>query len=752
MGKYFESNPTSRRLSSSAKRRKYEEENNTLQSRTNDWLKSTSDYFGISTDKDEYTTDYFNQRGARATELRSTGQSLWKEILNSTEFDSDTKNKLKSYFDLADTEYGKYESYYGQNPFALKYSGMSLPDIADKKSELLSSALSNGAFVPNMQYLPTKGKNNVFKENDSTAELEGLAAVEAYLQSQDEAFTSPRTAREKALALKFEANRAQDGKNKATGQIVNVNENLRLADYLNKYADNMEARAESYWQGATYDQKMSLLTGIGTKNRNHYYSAGHHDFDREGEAWGYDKEKLQSYYESVFADSPHPLPIDKNKSKLSDSSIWQISLDESNDSDKLVKIYRDTVTSDGFKEWFNKSRFTDKNTASDKFVGAVGQYFRPDEMLVYKYLSEQKNKGDFETYKRLLEPVLTQRSKNAVTEDVESLAVEHPFAASVASGFAKYVGGISSLPEMFENAIEGKPTDAGSAGFAGSSVASGIRDTVKDEYTSKWFGGNKTPGLGIDGNWIYDTVMSMEDSLISMMFGTALGQAVGGYSASAEAINKIASATTSAVMGSQVASDSFVQGKVEGYTNEKALSLAIIRATIEGITEKYSVETILNADGNWLKRLAKSSLAEGSEEVASNWLNAVVDVLADGENVITDNLKKYKKSHPNASKAEALSNAILMSLGEDTSTFLAGAVSGGGMSVFSGGNNNSSELTETESKVVNKLYENALAEKQKDGTKLTESEKKKLFYSITDDMSKGQLKIDDIESVLGGDT
>ena len=757
MAKYFKElqNTKAKEKSYLAKAREYQKTGllgDSLLDRATNWVNSTTNYFGISTDKDEFTTDYFGRRGARATELRKAGQTLWGEIASSAEFDNDTKTKLKKYFEAADEGFGEYESHYSQNPYSLKYSSMSLPDIADKKSSVISAALLNGDFTPNMQYLPISSKNNVFKTNDTTAEIEGLAAVEAYLQSQDDAFNSPRTAREKAMSLLLEANRSQDGVNKATGQKVNVEENRRLADYYNKYADDVEARAKSYWQDADYDQKMSLLTGIGTKNLNHHYNSGLHDFNRDAVKGGYDEGKLQTYYESVFAEVPHAIRSDMAQSNLADTALWQLELDENNESDKLIKIYRDTVTSEDFKEWYNKGRYESKNTASDKFAGAVGQYFRPDEMLVYKYLSEQKNKGTFETYKKLLEPILTQRSKNAVTESVENISEEHPIATSVASGFAKYVGGISSLPEMLKNTIEGKPTDAGSPGFAGSSVASGIRDTVKDEYTSGWFGGKKVPGLGIDGNWIYDTVMSMEDSLISTMFGTALGQAVGGYSATTEAINKIASATTSAVMGSQVASDSFVQGKVEGYTNEKALSFAIIRATIEGLTEKYSVETILNADGKWFQRLAKSSIAEGSEELASNWLNAVVDVLADGENIITDKLEEYRKSHPNSSNGEALSYAILMTIGEDTSTFLAGAVSGAGMSVFSSGNSNSQTLTETESKVVGKLYAEALAERQKNGEKLSKIEQKKLYESIIADMSNGQIKVDDIERVLGGDS
>lgn len=62
------------------------------------------------------------------------------------------------------------------------------------------------------------------------------------------------------------------------------------------------------------------------------------------------------------------------------------------------------------------------------------------------------------------------------------------------------------------------------------------------------------------------------------------------------------------------------------------------------------------------------------------------------------------------------------------------------------------ELTNSEEKVVNKLYEETIAEREKAGTKLTTRQKNKIWDGIVEQMEKGQLDIDTIESTLGGDT
>ena len=62
------------------------------------------------------------------------------------------------------------------------------------------------------------------------------------------------------------------------------------------------------------------------------------------------------------------------------------------------------------------------------------------------------------------------------------------------------------------------------------------------------------------------------------------------------------------------------------------------------------------------------------------------------------------------------------------------------------------DYTQNEQKVIDKEYENRIAEQEKDGKKLTDKEKTKLYDEVIRDMDKGYISTDTIEEVLGGDT
>ncbi len=61
-------------------------------------------------------------------------------------------------------------------------------------------------------------------------------------------------------------------------------------------------------------------------------------------------------------------------------------------------------------------------------------------------------------------------------------------------------------------------------------------------------------------------------------------------------------------------------------------------------------------------------------------------------------------------------------------------------------------MTENEQKVFDKVYETAIAEREADGTKLTQKEKNSLYESTLNAMEKGYIDTDTIESVLGGES
>lgn len=131
-----------------------------------------------------------------------------------------------------------------------------------------------------------------------------------------------------------------------------------------------------------------------------------------------------------------------------------------------------------------------------------------------------------------------------------------------------------------------------------------------------------------------------------------------------------------------------------------------------------------------------NTAGEGVEEVISGWLSAA------GQKVT------YKNE-------EELSE--LYTRGDAWDDFVSGAVLGGlfeGVNVGVAKKNNIdyiTGLTTSEKKVIDKVYNEAVAEAEKKGKHLSSSEKTKIFDKIVADAEKGYISTDTIEEVLGGD-
>ena len=200
-------------------------------------------------------------------------------------------------------------------------------------------------------------------------------------------------------------------------------------------------------------------------------------------------------------------------------------------------------------------------------------------------------------------------------------------------------------------------------------------------------------------------------------------------------------------------------GEVEGAFNEGAsygeagLSSAIT-AGAEILTEKISggisfggktlddaltkniARNISNKTVRTLSKLGVDMFGEGAEEVLSGVMSAI------GQKITYADDKELKE---------------LFSKEEAFESFVGGAVLGGGMSganvIKSGvkGVDYASGLTANEEKVVNKVYNDRVAEAEKNG-KITDKEKSKIYDEVLEEMEKGGISTDTIEEVLGGNT
>lgn len=133
------------------------------------------------------------------------------------------------------------------------------------------------------------------------------------------------------------------------------------------------------------------------------------------------------------------------------------------------------------------------------------------------------------------------------------------------------------------------------------------------------------------------------------------------------------------LMAGEVLNKGIIEGKENGYSDEKAIAYGLTQGLIEGVTEKYSLDMILKEPKSIFSGIAKGFAAEGSEEVASNWLNRAADAIVNGNN--SEIKQAYKTlTEQGVPGDKALSQIIVDMIGEDAESFLIGGLSGAGMS------------------------------------------------------------------------
>jgi hypothetical protein len=290
-----------------------------------------------------------------------------------------------------------------------------------------------------------------------------------------------------------------------------------------------------------------------------------------------------------------------------------------------------------------------------------------------KRLAEyEKYLEDFEDYQK--------RSQSA-----RKFGQDAPVTSTVASSLLapfKALGNIESLRGILPKWLGGyqnedMPTNIYSPLYFATHESSGIRSGVME-------------GMGPVGQFLYQAGTSALDSAVNMAASTAI---VGTTGLSGEAASSAVAETMNWVMGSQVAADSVYAGIQSGKSNQEALIDGIVEGAIEGLTEKYSVgdkiKTMLSGKQVW-KKVMRAFASEGAEEIASNWLNRIYDVVAkhDRGEVMGAYAEYLSKGN---TKEKALALTLGDMLKEDGLSFLAGGISGLAMSGAYAGTNKAVE-------------------------------------------------------------
>lgn len=287
------------------------------------------------------------------------------------------------------------------------------------------------------------------------------------------------------------------------------------------------------------------------------------------------------------------------------------------------------------------------------------QQMTDQEIATFNYLYATQGKEAAHQYYSYLQSDLNYRQRKADEEYWANYAAENPIAASVFSWAMAPTKGMSYLGQASDYLTGGEiDQNAGynKYSYAGSAMRGQVAKKI--EESGKW---------GKVGSFAYQTGMSMADFLLNTAI-TGGNQTV-----------------TLAIMGTGAAADATIEAKDRGLTDDQAFALGTIAGLAEVVTEKVSLETLLNPDllkNGAVKYILKNMLAEGSEEVGSDVINLFADVLiAKDQSEWQKSIDAYMKDGKTESEAFGLAirdQALTMGL-----DFLGGFLSGGFMS---GGN------------------------------------------------------------------
>lgn len=288
---------------------------------------------------------------------------------------------------------------------------------------------------------------------------------------------------------------------------------------------------------------------------------------------------------------------------------------------------------------------------------AEAQDMTEDEVKLFNYIYHTQGREAAQEFYDDIQSDLNARRRIREQEEWGAYAKEKPFESSLFSVVESPLRGMSYLGQAADLMDDGKiDQNAGYNRFT--QIPGDIRSTISNEIedSGKW---------GKVGSFLYQTGMSMGDFLMS----TAVS---GGNEA-----------LSLAIMGTGAAANTVITAKERGLSDKQAFALGTIAGAAEVITEKVSLEALL--DKTSLTRSAlgyflKNILAEGSEEVGSDVINLVADTLiAKDKSEWKTAMRKLREENPELSEKDAFWRVFLDQAQQMGTDFLGGAISGGVM-------------------------------------------------------------------------
>lgn len=265
---------------------------------------------------------------------------------------------------------------------------------------------------------------------------------------------------------------------------------------------------------------------------------------------------------------------------------------------------------------------------------------------------------------------LTQQHANEAAEMAQQVAQEakeHPWLSSAMSVGTNMMAGAGALDIAAQNALNGTDPFTGEKmavdRYTKSMVPSTVTNTIR---------GSVSEDMSGIGSFLYNTGMSMADSLATLAVGGATG-----LHGAADVIH-----------GGAAASQAITDAYDRGASDSQAMSVGLLYGTAEALFEHISLGKLRmfhtsaaagkKTAKTLVKDMLKQSFVEGSEEVCTDIANVISDaiVMAD-KSEINQTIAAYQAG--GMSEDEATRRAWLDWLGQTAQDFAGGMISGGVM-------------------------------------------------------------------------
>lgn len=328
-------------------------------------------------------------------------------------------------------------------------------------------------------------------------------------------------------------------------------------------------------------------------------------------------------------------------------------------------VYTDTGFDDILHDYINRNPdaikaqiaiTTNDNTAFLGIAPTQLAFLTDEERDIYNYLYNVQGKEPAQEFLKSIGSYLNKRNREAEAREWTRIATENPISSitsNIVSVPLNAIGGVLGSAAAAADRMQGKEIDQNAGEFRLTRIPAEIRGAVAEKISDTW--------AGDTGSFLYQTGMSMADFL----FTTAV---TGGFSGG----GKVAEALNLGIMGSTAAANSVIEAKDAGMDDRTAFIIGAIAGAAEIITEKISLESLLdktNLDKSVRGYILKNILSEGSEEAASDLINIAADIIIAGD----------QGTFATDVREHGAAQAVLNRLKEIGLDALGGAISGGVM-------------------------------------------------------------------------